>query len=137
LGVAIREFPLEPGHGCADYVLYVQGKAAGVIEVKKTGSTLSGVQIQSTKYQCGLPPALPAWFRPLPFRCQSTGIEARFTNGFDPDPRSRNLFAFHRPDTLAGWLQASRPWSAVAPAMGRKAMAGPPLFAGCSKPCRR
>jgi hypothetical protein len=30
-GVAIREFPLNPGHGEADYLLYVDGKAAGVI----------------------------------------------------------------------------------------------------------
>jgi|WetSurMetagenome_2_1015567.scaffolds.fasta_scaffold818805_2 type I site-specific restriction endonuclease len=27
-GVAIHEFPLATGHGCADYLLYVQGKAA-------------------------------------------------------------------------------------------------------------
>jgi hypothetical protein len=31
-GVAIREFPL-PGHGFADYLLYVGGKAAGVAEI--------------------------------------------------------------------------------------------------------
>lgn len=37
-GVAIREFPL-PGHRFADYVLYVDGKAAGVIEAKKQGGT--------------------------------------------------------------------------------------------------
>ena len=30
-GVAIREFPL-PGYGFADYLLYVDGKAAGVVE---------------------------------------------------------------------------------------------------------
>ena len=35
-GVAIREFPL-PGYGLADYLLYVDGKAAGVIEAKKQG----------------------------------------------------------------------------------------------------
>jgi len=29
-GVAIREFPLKRGHGFADYLLYVDGKAAGV-----------------------------------------------------------------------------------------------------------
>ena len=108
-GVAIREFPLATGHGCADYLLYVQGKAAGVIEAKKAGATLSGVEVQSAKYQCGLPDSLPAWFRPLPFCYQSTGVETHFTNGFDPDPRSRDLFAFHRPDTLAGWLQTSPP----------------------------
>ena len=52
-GVAIREFQLKPGHGFADYMLYVDGKAAGVIEVKKTGSTLVGVQAQSEKYTKG------------------------------------------------------------------------------------
>jgi hypothetical protein len=30
-GVAIREFPL-PGYGFADYLIYIDGKAAGVIE---------------------------------------------------------------------------------------------------------
>ncbi len=35
LGVAIREFPLKPGHGFADYLLYVDGHTAGVIEAKK------------------------------------------------------------------------------------------------------
>lgn len=32
-GVAIREFPLNAGHGFADYLLYVNGKACGVISV--------------------------------------------------------------------------------------------------------
>ena len=34
-GVAIREFPLAPGYGFADDLLYGNGKAAGVIEAKK------------------------------------------------------------------------------------------------------
>ncbi|MCB1800469.1 MAG: DEAD/DEAH box helicase family protein, partial [Gammaproteobacteria bacterium] len=103
LGVAIREFPL-PGHGFADYLLYVDGKAAGVIEAKKEGATISGVEIQSDKYTQGLPEALPAWRRPLPFSYQSTGIETRFTNGLDPEPRARPLFAFHKPELLQQWL---------------------------------
>ena len=41
-GVAIREFPLAKGFGFADYLLYVDGKAAGVIEAKKVGTTLTG-----------------------------------------------------------------------------------------------
>ena len=32
-GVALREFPLKKGHGEADYLLYLNGKAVGVIEV--------------------------------------------------------------------------------------------------------
>jgi type I restriction enzyme R subunit len=54
-GVAIREFPLETGFGFADYLLYVDGKAAGVIEAKKQGATLSGVEFQSARYAQGLP----------------------------------------------------------------------------------
>ncbi len=42
---------------------------------------------------------------PLPFRYESTGVETFFTNGLDPDPRARRVFAFHRPETLAGWVQ--------------------------------
>ena len=103
-GVAIRGFPLKTGHGFADYLLYVDSKAAGVIEAKKVGSTLTGVEIQSDKYKTGLPNELPAWYRPLPFCYESTGVETRFTNNLDPDPRSRNVFSFHRPETMENWL---------------------------------
>ena len=102
-GVAIREFPL-PGYGFADYLLYVDGKAAGVIEAKKEGVTLTGVETQSDKYTKGLPAGLPRWSNPLPFSYQSTGVETRFTNGLDPTPRSRPVFAFHKPELLAEWL---------------------------------
>lgn len=104
-GVALREFPLSPGHGIADYLLYLDGKAAGVIEAKKEGATLTGVEVQSGRYAVGLPPALPAWMRPLPFLYESTGLETHFTNALDPEPRARNVFAFHRPETLSEWLQ--------------------------------
>jgi len=106
-GVAIREFPL-PGYGFADYLLYVNGKAAGVIEAKKVGTTLTGVEIQSDKYSKGLPAALPAWIKPLPYCYQSTGEITRFTNGLDPEPRSRQVFAFHRPDNLAEEIEGSQ-----------------------------
>ena len=102
-GVAIREFPL-PGYGFADYLLYVDGKAAGVIEAKKEGITLTGVETQSDKYIKGLPAGLPRWHNPLPFAYQTTGIETSFTNGLDPTPRSRPVFAFHQPKLLAEWL---------------------------------
>ncbi len=103
-GVAIREFPLKMGHGEADYLLYVDGQAAGVIEAKKAGFALRGVETQSTKYTAGLPDGLPAWRKPLPFAYESTGIETHFTNGLDPDPRARSVFAFHRPQHLRDLL---------------------------------
>jgi type I restriction enzyme R subunit len=120
-GVALCNFPLKDGHGFADYMLYVDGKAAGVIEAKKHGFTLSGVEFQSDKYVRGLPDALPAWRRPLPFAYQSTGIETSFTNSLDVEPRARHTFAFHKPEMLAEWMQgigpeASGPRVAEAPA---------------------
>jgi type I restriction enzyme, R subunit len=36
-GVAICEFPLKRGYGEADYLLYVDGVPAGVVEAKKEG----------------------------------------------------------------------------------------------------
>lgn len=110
-GVAIREFPLtgapndsQAGPGFADYLLYLDGRAAGLVEAKREGATLTGVEIQSERYARGLPDSLPAWRRPLPFVYESTGVETHFTNGLDPEPRARNVFAFHRPETLADWL---------------------------------
>src|SRR5574343_1707770 len=118
--VAIRDFPLNPGHGVADYLLYVNGKACGVLEAKKEGVPLKGVEIQSERYAQGLPAALPAWRRPLPFLFESTGVETQFTNGLDPQPRSRRVFAFFRPELLVQWL-------AYQPAVGQGAANDAPL----------
>src|SRR5258708_31881948 len=56
-GVAIREFSMAAG--AADYLLFVNGDAVGVIEAKKVGQTLTGVEEQSMKYRTGLPHGLP------------------------------------------------------------------------------
>ena len=106
-GVAVREFALKSGHGTADYLLYVNQKAAGVVEAKPEGTTLTGVEVQSEKYSTGLPDNLPAHQRPLPFLYESTGAETQFTNRLDPEPRSRRVFSFHSPDEMAAWLGGS------------------------------
>jgi len=104
LGVAVREFPLARGHGKADYALYVAGKLAGVVEAKKEGTLLIGVEVESEKYASGVPSGIPAHVRPLPFLYESTGVETQFTNRLDPESRRRRLFHFHKPETLAEWL---------------------------------
>ena len=115
-GVAVREFGLKPGHGTADYLLYVDQKAAGVVEAKPAGHTLTGVETQSGKYSEGLPDALPAHRKPLPFLYETTGFETRFTNLVDPEPRSRGVFAFHTPDALADWLGTNTTVALTSPA---------------------
>jgi Type I restriction enzyme R protein N terminus (HSDR_N) len=103
LGVAVREFALEKGHGRVDYLLFLNGQPAGVIEAKPEGTTLVEVEHQSGRYVDGLPGWIQPPVYPLPFIYESTGSETRFTNGYDPDARSRRVFTFHRPETLAEW----------------------------------
>jgi type I restriction enzyme R subunit len=102
LGVAVREFPLPEGF--ADYLLFVGGKAVGVVEAKPTGTTLSGVAEQTTKYLASVPANVPTVQLPLPFAYESTGVETFFRDLRDPEPRSRRLFAFHQPETVKEWL---------------------------------
>ena len=58
---------------------------------------------QSEKYAVGLPDDLPAHHRPIPFVFESNSARTAFTNGLDPAPRSRHVFNFPRPETLAEW----------------------------------
>ncbi|MEP7340579.1 MAG: DEAD/DEAH box helicase family protein [Acidobacteriota bacterium] len=102
-GVAVCEFPMKSGFGFADYLLYLDRKAIGAVEAKAEG-TLTGVEAQSAKYAAGLPDNLPAHRRPLPFLFESNGAVIQFTNGLDPLPRSRQIFNFPRPETIAEWI---------------------------------
>lgn len=109
-GVAVREFKMAPGHGFADYLLFVHGKAVGALEAKPFGYRLINVELQADKYARGLPAGLNPPVSPLPFLYLSTGVETRFINGLDPDPKTRaispNLPHIHRPDTIADWISA-------------------------------
>ena len=104
--VAVREVPTEAGP--ADYVLFVDRQAVGVIEAKKAGTTLTGVEPQTRKYQVSSPDWLPSFTvdGALPFGYESTGSETRFTCGLDPVPASRRVFSFHRPETLGRWVDS-------------------------------
>ncbi len=105
-GIAVREVPLAQGR--CDYLLLVDRKPIGVIEAKKAGVTLSKVADQSGQYAENLPDFLaqliPSDLSKLPFLYESTGVETYFRDERDPHPRSRRVFAFHRPETLAEWL---------------------------------
>ena len=101
-GIAVREFHLNEGR--ADYVLFVRRRAVGVIEAKPRGTTLSGVAEQSDGYAHGVPENVPHISDPLPFIYESTGVETYFRDLREPEPRSRRVFSFHRPETMEAWL---------------------------------
>lgn len=105
-GVAVREFPTDSGP--ADYILFVDREALGVIEAKKEdeGHRLTVVEEQSKGYA----ESKLKWVankKPLRFIYESTGTITTFTDANDPSPRSREIFHFHRPETLQAWAGQS------------------------------
>ena len=103
LGIAVREYPTDVG--LADYVLFVDKKPVGVIEAKPEdwGQRITTVEEQSSGYAA----AHLKWVNnaePLLFVYESTGAITRFTDGRDPKPRSREVFSFHRSETMQEWL---------------------------------
>jgi len=102
-GVAVKEY--QTASGPADYVLFVDGKPAGIIEAKKEEEAvhLTVHEDQSKDYADSKLKHLDN--DPLPFVYESTGAVTRFTDYRDPKPRSRPLFTFHRPETLRDWLK--------------------------------
>jgi type I restriction enzyme R subunit len=101
LGVAVREYPTDTGP--ADYVLFLNREPAGVIEAKPDNTILTFFEEQTERYsRSRLKWRVKA--EPLSFLYESTGQVIHFADGRDPAPRSRELFHFHRPETLAEWF---------------------------------
>ena len=103
-GQAVREYQADAGS--ADYVLFVDKRAVDVIEAKREsrGENITTVEDQTQGYAN----AKLKWVSnnvTLPFLYESTGVITRFTDGRDPRPSSREVFTFHRPETLKQWLQ--------------------------------
>lgn len=98
LGVAVREYSTDVGP--ADYLLFIGARPLGVIEAKPEdqGVHLTQVEDQSAGYANSKLKYLNN--DPLPFVYESTGTLTRFTDYRDKKPRSRPVFAFHRPETL-------------------------------------
>ncbi|HDV5691527.1 TPA: DEAD/DEAH box helicase family protein, partial [Legionella pneumophila] len=107
LGVAVVEYQTDVGP--ADYVLFVDKQAIGIIEAKPEawGEKITTVEEQSAGYAN----AKLKWVnnsQPLRFVYESTGVITRFTDNLDPNPRSREVFNFHCPETLAKWMRENK-----------------------------
>jgi type I restriction enzyme R subunit len=104
VGVAVREFGT--GAGPTDYGLFVDKKFCGVIEAKPAGTTLSGYSDQASRYITEAPEWLGVDPKQRRFEYVASETEILFRDHRDPEPRSRRVFAFHRPETLSRWLDA-------------------------------
>ena len=104
LGVAVREFPTNSGP--VDYLLFVSGMPVGIVEAKaeNKGFSLTGVAEQSKRYaESGL-----KYLSDIPniqFTYETTGLKTNFCDFNDEKARTREVFSFHRPETLAEWFK--------------------------------
>ncbi len=105
-GVAVREYQTDVGP--ADYVLFVDGKPVGVIEAKREeeGDLLSIHEDQAEGYAGAKLKYLNN--EKLPFVYVSTGVLTKITDFRDPKPRAREVFSFHRPETIRDWLKKEK-----------------------------
>jgi len=106
IGVAVKEYSTDVGP--ADYVLFVEGKPCGLIEAKREeeGHRMVVHESQSEDYANAKLKHLKN--EPLPFVYISTGEVTRFTDFTDPKPRAREVFSFHRPETLRDWVKRDK-----------------------------
>ena len=103
LGVAVREFPTSTGE--VDYALFVDSTPVGVVEAKReeAGQNITEVEIQSGRYAS----STFKWIKKdyeIRFAYEATDKLIRFTDYKDIKYRSRNVFSFHRPETLLNLL---------------------------------
>lgn len=106
IGIAVREYSTEIGP--ADYVLFVNQKPVGIIEAKREeeGVKMSTHEEQVEDYAKAKLRLIDN--EPLPFLYLSTGTITRFSDTRDPNPRYREVFTFHRPETLSKWLRKDK-----------------------------
>ena len=106
LGVAVREYQTDVGP--ADYVLFVNRKPLGIIEAKREEEAvnITVVEEQSVRYANAKLKYLNN--EPLNYVYETTGSLTHFTDYSDPKPRSRMVFAFHKPETFAEWIRNGR-----------------------------
>lgn len=106
IGIAVREYQTDVGP--ADYVLFVNRKPVGIIEAKREeeGVNLTVVAEQSARYAQAKLKYLNN--EPLNYVYETTGTLTHFTDYSDPKPRSRTVFAFHKPETFAEWIRNGR-----------------------------
>ncbi len=104
LGVVVREYPTNSG--AVDYLIFINKKPVGVIEAKETNKaeSLTTVADQSKRYaESGLKNTKTQVN--IRFAYEATDIITHFCDYADIKSRSREVFSFHRPETLAKWLE--------------------------------
>ena len=106
LGVAVREYQTVDQDE-VDYALFIDGTPVGVIEAKPDEEgvhLVTAAHEQNERYvNSGLKWANYSK-KDMRFVYEATSILTHFTDLFDPKPRVRRIFSFHKPEQLQYWI---------------------------------
>lgn len=102
---AIREGLLKGNHE-ADYFLFINGKAVGVLEAKRAEVDVKAdkVTAQTKNYTRIVPNCYQVWQTPLPIGYQSNGEETYFFDFRIPDSEMEPVNRIHTPKELSKML---------------------------------
>ncbi len=104
--VAVRE-GLMKGNREADYLLFLNGKAVGILEAKRAEVAINadGVQEQAVIYTRSCPSWCQAWFSPLPIAYVSNGKDLMFYNSRQSNLEFEYCNRIHTPKEIAQILE--------------------------------
>ena len=119
---AIREGLLE-GNREADYFLFINGMAVGVLEAKRKGVDVTSDKVceQADLYARGVPECYKAYSRPLPIIYQSNGEETFFRDFRDEDGELIELNRIHTPKEIVKMLGIDDPYAGL-PTLKKKGL---------------
>ena len=111
---AIREGLLEGNHE-ADYFLFINGKAVGVLEAKREEVDVASdiVCEQTIKYTRYVPECYQAYLRPLPFIYQSNGVTTLFRDCRLEDSDYEPMNRIHTPKEMVKMLGIDDPYAGL------------------------
>lgn len=122
--VAIKEGLLK-GNLEADYFLFINGKAVGILEAKREEVDVSGDLVcqQATLYARSVPSCYQAYMKPLPLIYQSNGNMVLFKDYRDPDSNYTELNRIHTPWEIVKMLDITDFYAGL-PILRRKGLRG-------------
>ncbi len=121
--VAIREGLLK-GNLEADYFLFINGKAVGVLEAKREEVDISSDRVseQAITYAKSVPDCYQAWQRPLPFLYKSNGKKIEFLDFRKHETTDwETINRIHTPKELAKMLGIDDPFAGL-PTLSKKGL---------------
>ncbi len=108
-GIAVASHPNLPD----GYMLFIARQLVGIIKTRPIGAPLTSIEAKETLIATMESllsiSIIRTGYPTLPFFYGITDGEMFFTNYLEPESQSRRVFTFHRPETLAKWLEQAPP----------------------------